>query len=351
MTNYPKISIIILNWNGWQDTIECLESLYRITYPNYEVIVVDNGSKDESIQKIKRWADGKIVVNSNFFKYNPNNKPLRYFEYTKKELENGSYLEEKKKLDNLLSNKKLFILKNDKNYGFAEGNNVAIRQILKENKSKYVLLLNNDTVVDPNFLTELARVAEGDKEIGIVGPKIYYYNNSKKIWFAGGKISKLGKINFPNSNTIDNRKITITKKIDFLTGCALLIKREVLTKIGLLDPSYFLYTEDVDFCYKTKKANYKIVFIPKSFIWHKINKSSQNNSFGYLYYTTRNYLIFRKRNNLGILWGLIFILLRMIKRVFISFLSLDIKQINIIIKATFRGIKDLFTKKTGKVNF
>src|SRR3989344_9330156 len=105
---FPKVSIIILNWNGWKDTIECLESLYKITYPNYEVIVVDNGSKDDSVKQIR-----KVI----------------------------------KKNTRLILNKD--------NSGFAEGNNVAMRQVLKEKKSKYVLLLNNDTVVDKNFLEPL----------------------------------------------------------------------------------------------------------------------------------------------------------------------------------------------------
>jgi GT2 family glycosyltransferase len=114
----PKVSIIILNWNGWKDTIECLESLYQINYNNYEVILVDNDSKDESIEKIKEWAKGNIEVNSKFFKYNKKNKPIKVFEYSKEELENNKYLKNKTKLDKLKSDKKLFLLKNDNNYGY-----------------------------------------------------------------------------------------------------------------------------------------------------------------------------------------------------------------------------------------
>jgi len=120
----PKVSIIILNWNGWKDTIECLESLYQITYPNYDVILVDNGSEDESIEKIKEYCEGKIMVESKFFKYDPSNKPIKIIEYTREEAEGGGGKE--KKITNLPSDKKMILIKNEKNYGFAEGNNVGL---------------------------------------------------------------------------------------------------------------------------------------------------------------------------------------------------------------------------------
>lgn len=115
----PKVSIIILNWNGWEDTIECLESLYQITYPNYDVIVVDNCSKDESIEKIKEYAEGKIEVESKFFAFSDNNKPIKIVEYTREEAEAGGWKE--KELENVPSNRKLILIKNEKNYGFAGG--------------------------------------------------------------------------------------------------------------------------------------------------------------------------------------------------------------------------------------
>ena len=142
----PKVSIIILNWNGWRDTIECLESLYQITYPNYDVIIVDNGSEDGSIQKIKEYAESKIKVESKFFEYSSENKPIKIIEYTREEAEAGGGKE--KEITDLPSNKKMIIIKNEKNYGFAEGNNIAMRYALKALNPDYILLLNNDTVVD-----------------------------------------------------------------------------------------------------------------------------------------------------------------------------------------------------------
>ena len=182
----PKVSIIILNWNGWKDTIECLESLYQITYPNYDVIVVDNGSKDSSVKKIKEYCHGQTKVQSKFFIYNPNNKPIKIIEYTGEEVEAGKGKE--RKLENAPSNKKLTIIKNEKNYGFAEGNNIGIRYALGKGID-YVLLLNNDTVVDQNFLTELVRVAESEEYSGIIGPKLYFYKNKNRIYSVGGRIN------------------------------------------------------------------------------------------------------------------------------------------------------------------
>src|SRR3989338_5442408 len=124
----PRVSVIILNWNGLDDTIECLESLKKITYPNYEVILVDNASSGDDVAQLRKKF--------------------------------GKYIK---------------IIQNDKNYGFAEGNNIAIRKVMKENKSKYVLLLNNDTVVDAKFLDELVKTGESDPKVGIVGPIIYNY--------------------------------------------------------------------------------------------------------------------------------------------------------------------------------
>lgn len=119
----PRVSIIILNWNGWKDTIECLESLYQITYQNYDVIVVDNGSEDESLEMIREYCQGKIKVESKFFEYSGENKPIKIVEYAREEAESGGGKE--KEIEGLPSNRKLVIIKNEKNYGFAGDNNIG----------------------------------------------------------------------------------------------------------------------------------------------------------------------------------------------------------------------------------
>lgn len=284
-----SVSIIILNWNGWKDTIECLESLYRINYPNYEVILVDNNSSNDSVKIFRKWAQGKEKTSS----------PIKYFEYTKEELDTRQYLKDKEKLDHFPSDKKLFILKNDKNYGFTGGNNIAIKQILREGRSEYILLLNNDTVVSKDFLTELIKVAENRKNIGIVGPKIYNYDgkkNQKTIQSAGSSMNLYtGNITMYGGNQIDRKQFDDIRTVGCISGACLLIRREVVQDIGLLDDKLFAYFEDVDWCLRAKEKKYDIVYAPASTIWHKIAKSSSKMPELIMYYRVRNRFLFEKR--------------------------------------------------------
>jgi len=300
---YPKVSIIILNWNSWKDTIECLESLYQINYPNYNVILVDNNSQNDSIEKIKRYCEGEIPVESKFFKYNQENKPITIIEYTREEAEFGGGKENE--IKNLPSNRKLIIIKNEKNYGFAEGSNIGIRYTLKSLNPDYVLLLNNDTVVDKEFLRELVKVGESDYKIGIVGPKIYYYNFNERsdvIWFAGGKINlfafEIYKIySHIGQNEQDLGQCSTIKDVKWITGAALMIKSNILKKLSLLNSKYFMGHEDVEYCIKARKQNIKIVYVPSSKIWHKIGMSrpkslSTKNKFSEI----SSYFLFIKTN-------------------------------------------------------
>ncbi len=165
----PRISILVLNWNGWRDTIECLESLYQISYPLFDVIILDNGSRDNSLESLRCYSAGDLPVSSKFFEYMSENKPIQILEYTNSEAEVGGGRENE--IADLPSNEKLVLIKNDKNYGFAEGNNIGIRYALKVLDPEYILLLNNDTIVDKDFLSELVSVARADDTIGFVGPK------------------------------------------------------------------------------------------------------------------------------------------------------------------------------------
>ena len=145
----PKVSIIILNWNGWQDTIECLESLFQINYPNYDIVLVDNASKDNSIKKIEDYCNGNIKVKSNFFRYKKENKPIKIINLTFKDQQ--YFFKDEYDIKGLPSQRKIFLIENQLNYGFAEGNNIGIRFSLKTLSPDYLLLLNNDTVVDVTF--------------------------------------------------------------------------------------------------------------------------------------------------------------------------------------------------------
>jgi GT2 family glycosyltransferase len=224
----PKVTIVIVNWNGWEDTIECLESLYRIDYPNYEIIVVDNHSHDDSVKRIKDYTEGK----------------------------------------------ELTVIENEENYGFAEGNNIGIKYALKYLDPEYILLLNNDTVVDKDFLKELINAGEKNTHIGILGPKIYYYDKTDVIWSAGCRISwKFGRGIQIGTGEVDKGQYDDQKEVEYVSGSAFLIKTEVIDEIGLMDKNYFLYFEESDWTLRANQAGYKSLYVPAAKIRHKVSRS------------------------------------------------------------------------------
>ena len=281
-----NIAVIILNWNGWKDTIECLESLHQINYLNYNVIVVDNASSDDSLKKIRQYCKGEIEIESAFFKYSKRNKPLEIIEHTIEESE-----------DIECNSTGMTLIKSDLNYGFAEGNNIGIRHALNTLNSDYILLLNNDTVVDANFLEELIKVSQSCDNIGFVSPKTYYYDfNNKRdvINFAGGSLNMIkGQSQSIGVDEVDNGQYDEIRTVEYGEGSCLLVKREVLEKIGLFDTKYFAYWEEADLCIRGYKAGYKSVYVPKAKIWHKVSASTDDAT--KLYYYTRNKFWFMQK--------------------------------------------------------
>ena len=292
---YPKVTIIILNWNGWKDTLEALESVYQIKYPNYKVVLLDNGSDDESIEKIRGYCEGKIKVESEFFEYSLNNKPITLTEYENHELNSLK----NKSLNP--PNNELILIKNSKNYGFTEGNNIGMKFALKTMDPDYILLLNNDTVVERYFLNELVNAAEKNPEIGFLGPKIYYYEfNGRKdvINFVGGK-NNLWK--FKPSNIgykkLDKGQFDSNQEVDFIHGCCLLTRVSMINEIGLLDNEYFSYREENDWAIRGQIKGWKSVYVYKSRIWHKIGGSTERSTNLFVdYYETRNRFLFMKKH-------------------------------------------------------
>lgn len=293
----PRVSIIILNWNGWEDTIECLESLFQIIYPNFNVIVVDNASEDDSLKKVREYCSGQLKVESSYFDCDHTNKPIPIFEYDN--LFNGpETFEHIKNFENTKSSEnQLILIKNDENYGFPGGNNIGIKFALKFLNQDYFLLLNNDTVVDKTFLTELIKKGKSKENVGILGPKIYFYDEPNTIWGAGCKISwKFSRGVQIGTNELDHGQYDKIKEVEYVNGSAFLIKTEVIKKIGLMDENYFLYFEESDWTLRANQAGYKSLYVPKAQIWHKVSRSGGGISkpIG-LYYITRNRWIFMKK--------------------------------------------------------
>ena len=282
----PLVAVIIINWNNWEDTLECLESLYQTDYPNFKVILLDNHSRDDSVEKIYAYLLGETEISSPFFDYNPHNKPLKFTTYSPDDPGNE-----------LFENDLIFI-ENDRNQGFTGGNNRAIKVAINELKPDYILLLNNDTVVSQDFLTELVRTVHEDDKIGFAGPKTYYYDYKSRIDvinFAGGYLNfKTGHSQSIGVDEVDKGQYDTLRSVDYVEGSCLLVKTRVLQEIGLLDPVFFAYWEETDLCMRGRRAGYDSVLVPQARIWHKISSSTPTPE--RLYYYTRNKFYFMKKH-------------------------------------------------------
>jgi hypothetical protein len=250
MSKFPKVSIVSINYNQPQVTAEMIKSLQQITYPNTEIIIVDNGSPEHTCKEIEHEFTGVKFI----------------------------YLE--------------------KNLGFAGGNNEGF----KHATGKYILMLNNDTEVDKDFLQPLVEQMENNPKIGIISPKIYYYHHDNLIQYAG--TSKINHItsrgrHFGNKEQ-DNGQYNTASETYYPHGAAMLFRKSLLDEIGLMYDGYFLYYEEYDFAERVKKQGYSIWFEPKSKIYHKESVSTGKNSPLKTYYMTRNRLLFLRRNVSGI---------------------------------------------------
>ncbi len=317
----PLVYIIILNYNGWRDTIECLESVYRNSYPNYRVIVIENGSQDGSAEKIGEWIKKSKLVPACF---KQGQEPV--------------------------------IIDIEKNLGFAGGNNVGILHALK-NDADYMLLLNNDTVVEKGFLKELVKITK-DNDAGIIGGKIYYYgacgerseSNRNKIWYKGGRLNWLfGGGTHYGKGKYEKDKNEGIYEVTFITGCMMLIKKSTVERIGLLEESYFLYCEDTDYCARALKNHIKMAVNLSSVIYHKENSTLGGWKPAHIYYLIRNRFIFMKRHA-PLSFRIVFHCLAvLIGTALISGWLLNGRLD--LISASLRGMKDYLSGVSGPADF
>ncbi|ASA78491.1 glycosyltransferase family 2 protein [Thermococcus sp. 5-4] len=294
---HPRVSIIILNWNSWRDTIECLESVYRIDYPNYDVIVVDNASRDESIQKIKEYARGNLKVKSKFFDYTTENKPIKIFELSEEEALQG-------KLNRPLygkydPNRRLIIIKNRDNYGYAKGNNIGIKFALSVLYPEYVLILNPDTVVNPHLLETL--IQNIDCDTGVAGPTVYFYDFNGKtniISFAGAfLVPERGRELRLNFKRDSDSLPPNPREVEKIEGSCMLVRKDVFFEVGLFKEEFFCYWEETDLCVRAKKKSFKLLHVPQASIWHKVGALTGGYlSDFYTYHYYRNRLWFLRDN-------------------------------------------------------
>lgn len=253
-----KITIVILHFNNLKATDDCLSSVKKITVKDFklETIVVNNnpGQKIDSLKKKYHDVD---------------------------------------------------FLKTKENIGFTGGNNLGIKKALK-NGADFVFLLNNDTLLSENLLTELLKIAKDDKQVGILAPKIYFApghefhhdryqekERGKVFWYAGGLFDWQNIIaSHRGVDEVDHEQYDKIISTDFASGCGMLIRKEVFEKVGFFDERYFLYLEDVDLCQRAKLAGFKILYIPRAVLWHLNAGSSAVGGSLHDYYLTRNRLLF-----------------------------------------------------------
>ena len=251
----PKVFIIIVNYNGYKDTRDCIESLLEIVYENYEIIGVDNGSTDESMNLLNGVKNEKVVV-----------------------------LDAK---DNL---------------GSSGGNNLGIGYAFRH-QADYVLLLNNDTVVEKDFLSKLIDCAGKYQNHAVISPKIMYDFDRNIIWYAGGETSKYTTRTIHTGiHSRDIGQFEKEKEVTFISGCCMLIPLEVLKTVGKMKEDYFLYCEDLDYCYQIRNKGYHLIYCPDAKIYHKVSASTGQQSDMVTYYIVRNKRYIIDRYTRGIQW-------------------------------------------------
>lgn len=219
-----SVNLFVLNWNGRDLTLDCLSSLEKITYPNVKIYVIDNGSSDNSVTEIRnQFPDYEIIG-----------------------------LPE--------------------NYGFARGNNAGFE--LVKQKADYTIFLNNDTIVDPNFVEPLINAMESNSTVKQSTPKIFYADNLDYIWFGGGKVSLwAGWIRHLGIRQKDSIQFSFNRNVDYATGCCVCMRTVDFESIGMFDESFLMYGEDVDLSLRFRKQGGQILFVPESKIWHKVSSS------------------------------------------------------------------------------
>ncbi|KAA3619717.1 MAG: glycosyltransferase family 2 protein [Calditrichaeota bacterium] len=223
----PLVYCLVLNLNGNEVIDEALDSILKMDYANFRVLVVDNGSTDGSLERVK-----------------------------------SGYSE-------------IEVIELSENLGFGGGNNVGMQHALK-NGAEWVFLLNNDIVVHENLLTELMNVGISSTSIGVLGAKIYYHDEPDKIWFGGGGVNFFTGVAYHrNLRKIDRGQFEEIRESDYITGCAFLVRATVLEKVGLFDDAFFpSYVEDADLSLRIRNAGYKLMYVPRGKLWHKVSSYS-----------------------------------------------------------------------------
>jgi GT2 family glycosyltransferase len=294
----PLVAVVILNWNGYEDTVECIQSLQNIQYSNFEIIIVDNSSTDGSQNKLlKKFPDINLIQC----------------------LSNG---------------------------GYATGNNAGIR-IALERGAAYILIVNNDVVAKNDFITPMVECAEQDLNVGIVTCKAFHYSDSTRVYCTGGTISMSRCSGINLSPSLQDMECDVT----YISGCVLLVKRKVFETVGFLDEKYFMYFEDFEFSRRAGKY-FRLIYYPKGIVYHKSGAGKKWDEYTptYLYYHTRNrFWVFLSESVLYRSYVVMFSIINVIAKSFVILIknmktssrSFPVKEL----KALWCGLKDGMIKQ------
>lgn len=294
-----RVYIIVLNWNGWRDTIECLESVFRLAYPNFKIIVCDNASSDGSLEYIRSWARGELAPEAEnpelaSLTLPPVLKPVPFVEISSERM-------------NVMGrhDTRLVLIQNGANLGFAGGNNVGLRYALSQGDCDFAWLLNNDTIVRPDALSPLVKRMHERPDAGICGSTLLYYHDPSKVQAWGGSIynrwvARVGHI----GKLADAAKVPepqdIESQMAYVIGASMLVRKSFLEQIGLMDEGYFLYFEELDWAARAK-GHFRLAYCPSSIVYHKEGRSigshrvTAQQSVLAEFYATRNRILFTRK--------------------------------------------------------
>lgn len=236
------------------DTVECLRSIEKCSYPAYEVVVVDNGSTDGSVKRLKK--DFKDVV----------------------------YIE------------------NKENLGYTGGNNVGIKYAM-DRRGEFIWLLNNDTLIESDSLDILIRAAKDNPSAGVLSPKILCYPDTHLLYSKGERHSLWINRRRVNIGEVDQKQEIMPRTVDYAVGCSMLVRREFVERVGLLDETFFAYFEEVDWCFRGRKLGFDVLYVPAAVVYHKGGASTGGLiSPIVLYYHTRNWIYFMRKHAVYYHW-------------------------------------------------
>lgn len=251
---HPRVACLVLNYNGREITLEAIASLLEMTYPSFDVIHIDNGSSDRSFEAVAEAFPDVIQVQV------------------------------------------------AENKGPTHGLNRGLLAGLAGDYD-YLLSLNNDIEVDPEMLTELVRLAESDPSIGCVGPKTFYYWDRQRLWSVGGIIRfKESVTRERGMGEIDRGQYERDEEVDYLNGCAMLMRRSAVEQVGVWDPIFNLAVEDADWCMRIKQAGFRCMYAHKAVLWHMVSHTAGSYKAGRTFFTGRANAIFVRRYGGPLQW-------------------------------------------------